>query len=86
MPNIEPISNSNEEPENINLISDVRNEENETEENQMKKELTQLWRKNFQKYIDIDQREYSMKVSPLSAQGHLEIMDEIISEQMTEIK
>ena len=28
MSDIEPISNSNDEPENINLISDVRNEEN----------------------------------------------------------
>ena len=43
---------------------------------------------NFQKYIelDIDQREYSTKVSPPPAQGQLEIIDEIISEQMTEIE
>ena len=34
---------------------------------------------------DIDQREYSKKVSPPPAIGQLEIMDEIISEQMTEI-
>ena len=85
VPNTEPISNSSEELENMNLISDVRNEENETEQNQMKKELTELWTKNFQKYIevDIEQREYGTKVSPPPAQGQLEIMDEIISEQMT---
>ena len=53
----------------------------------MKKELTQLWRKNFQKYIEVDinQREYGTKVSPPPAQGQLEVMDEIIGEQMTEI-
>ena len=47
IPNTEPISNSNEEPENITLISDVRNKESVTEQNQMKKELTELWKKNF---------------------------------------
>ena len=86
--NTEPISNRNEEPEDMTLISDVRNKETVTEQNQMKKKLTELWKKNFQKYIelDIDQREYSTKVSPPPAQGQLEMIDEIISEQMTEIE
>ena len=54
----------------------------------MKKELAELWKKNFQNYteLDIDQREYSTKVSPPPAQGQLENIDEIISEQMTEIE
>ena len=64
IPNTEPISNSNEESENMTLISDVRNQESVTEQNQMKKDLTELWKKNFRKYIelDIDQCECSMKV------------------------
>ena len=72
----------------MTLISDVRNKENVTEQNQMRKELSELWKKNFQKYIelDIDQQEYSTKVSPPPAQGQLEIIDEIISEQMAEIE
>ena len=65
MQNTESISNSNEGHENMNMISGVRNEENETEQNQMKKGLIKLWRKNFQKNIEVDinQREHSMKVS-----------------------
>ena len=58
------------------------------EDRLLKEQLRDTWKKNFDKYLgtDINMREYSTRSKPLPDQKLLQILDQIISEVMDNIK
>ena len=55
---------------------------------ELKEELTILWRNNFEKYIklELQEREFSTKVTPPPSQDLFNIVQEIISAEIPTIE
>ena len=87
--------NSNQRP-NLEKQREDHHEQNmntqETELNEedrlLKEQLRDIWKKNFVKYLgtDINMREYSICMKPLPDQKLLQILDQIIAEEINNIK
>ena len=87
--------NSNQRP-NLEKQREDHHEQNmntqETELNEedrlLKEQLRYICKKNFDKYLgtDISMREYSTRTKPLPDQKLLQILDQIIAEEMNNIK
>ena len=70
-----------------NIIEDENNiyrEELNEEQLRQKENLRKLWKKNFDKYLNmnIEDREYSTKIKPIPEKQQLELLDQIVYEEV----
>ena len=70
-----------------NIIEDENNiyrEELNEEQLRQKENLRKLWKKNFDKYlnINIEDRKYSSKIKPIPEMQQLELLDQIVYEEV----
>ena len=70
-----------------NIIEDENNiywEELNEEQLRRKENLQRLWKKNFDKYLNmnIEDREYSTKTKPIPEKQQLELLDQLVYEEV----
>ena len=81
------ITSKNEE-QNI-LEDNNRGDDNDTDEDlELKEEIRERWKYNFQKYIkmNINMREYNVNLKPTPEEKYIKIVDEIVNEELNNIE
>ena len=81
-------------PGDVNNRPDIEQQQNsmdiDTDEHSIiyREDLRQIWRKNFEKYInmDIEHREFSTKVTPPPVQKSLDILNKIVEEEIMRLE
>ena len=82
--------NTKSKNEEQNILEDNnRGDDNDTDEDlELKEEIRERWKYNFQKYIkmNINMREYNVNLKPTPEEKYIRIVDEIVNEELNNIE